>query len=70
MVKMEYVNSSNVEQIGYDPDARELHVYFLNGSRYVYENVDASVFENFQYAPSKGSFVNRVLKGYSYRKES
>ena len=29
MPEMHYVDSSNVESIGYDPDTRELHVQFL-----------------------------------------
>ena len=40
MPEMHYVDSSNVEAIGYDPATQELHVRFLkSGETYVYYNV-------------------------------
>jgi hypothetical protein len=70
MPDMIYVDSSNVEQIGYDANSRELHVYFVDGGRYVYENVSQEVFDRFVNAPSKGSFLNREIKamGFAFRK--
>lgn len=68
MPDMHFVDSTNVEAIGYDGAARELHVRFLSGTTYVYRDVDRWTFEELMSASSKGSFINRVLKqgGYSY----
>ena len=69
MVDMIYVDSSNIEAIGYDSDAQELHVQFLSGTTYVYYNVPENVYEEIMDAPSKGSYLNRVVKGvYEYAK--
>lgn len=62
MPEMIYVDSSNIEAIGYDAEAGELHVQFHGSGRYVYSNVPLEVFEQFQSAPSKGSFLNREIK--------
>ena len=64
MPEMHFVDSSNVESIGYDPDARELHVSFANtGRTYVYYDVDEWVFDEFMQADSKGSYLNNTIKG-------
>lgn len=62
MVEMNYVDSSNIEAIGHDNDAQELHVRFLSGATYVYHGVPKEVYENLMAAPSKGSFLNREIK--------
>lgn len=68
MVAMEYVQSSNVEAIGYDSESQELHVKFLTGAAvYVYQGVPPTVHEKFMAAPSKGSFLHREVKAvYPY----
>jgi len=69
MPEMVYVDSSNVEAVGYDDDAQELHVQFLSGGYYTYHDVPRSVFDDLLYAPSKGSFLNREVKGrFAYSK--
>lgn len=69
MVEMQYVDSSNVEAIGYDNKTQQLHVRFLSGTTYVYDKVPADIYEDLMAAPSKGSYVNRVIKGaYDYTK--
>lgn len=70
MIEMEYVNSSNVEQIGYDEDLSELHVKFLNGPTiYVYMGVPQQVYEDLLNAPSKGSFLHvNVYENYPFEK--
>jgi len=41
MPEMHFVDSSNVEAIGYDPDAQELHVRFVrSGETYIYYSVE------------------------------
>lgn len=69
MPDMTYVDSSNVEQIGYDADNMELHVIFKDGALYVYTNVPVQIYEELLGAPSKGSYLNREVKGvYDYDK--
>ena len=70
MVDLHWVDSSTIEQVGYDEDAMELHVVFTDGARYVYQQVPLQTFEQLLDAPSKGSFLNRELRGvYDYRRE-
>lgn len=70
MPDMIYVDSSNVEAIGYEDSAMELHVQFVGGSLYVYHDVPREVYEDLMVAPSKGSFLNRVIKGvYQFTKQ-
>ena len=71
MTDMQFVDSSNIEAIGYDPEARELHVRFLkSGDTYVYSDVDLAVFDELMQAESKGSYLNRRIKGnYQYRRQ-
>ena len=70
MPEMEYVDSSNVEAIGFDRDNQELHVRFLkSGDTYVYYNVEEWVFHEFLQADSKGIYLNANIKGsYEYSK--
>lgn len=71
MSEMEYVDSSNIESIGFDPEASILQVQFKGGSIYQYENVPAEVFEEFKAADSKGTYLSRNIKGiYAYTKIS
>jgi hypothetical protein len=61
--------SSNVLEIGYDEMNEEVWVCFDKSGLYIYSNVPAVVWHDFEAAPSKGSFVNQVLKpGYPYRR--
>jgi len=70
MPEMIYVDSSNIEAIGYDDDTQELHVQFLSGGYYIYHNVPRGVFDELIYASSKGSYLNREIKGvYQYTKQ-
>lgn len=69
MPDMMYVQSSNVDQIGYDDSTQELHVTFKNGGHYVYHNVPEHLFEGLKNAASVGSFLNREIKSsYSFDK--
>jgi len=64
-----YIDSSNIEAICYVEDARELQVRFLNGSTYSYADVPQEIYEELLNAPSKGSYLNRMIKGvYNYQK--
>ncbi len=69
MPEMIYVESSNVDQIGYDAGSEELHVTFKNGGHYVYLNVPEHLFIGLRDAVSVGSFLNREIKpSYSFEK--
>jgi KTSC domain len=59
----EYVISSNVRSIGYDPDSGTLEVEFLNSYVYQYYNVPTHVYEALMAASSKGQFFNSQIKG-------
>ena len=70
MPEMHFVDSSNVEAIGYDSDNQELHVRFLKyGATYVYYDVEEWVFQEFMQADSKGTYLNANIKTqYQYAK--
>jgi KTSC domain len=61
--------SSSIEEIGYDAEAEELFVRYMSGRLYAYLGVPAVVWDQLRAAPSTGTFVNRVIKGYPYRRE-
>ncbi|MGO9958215.1 MAG: KTSC domain-containing protein [Solirubrobacteraceae bacterium] len=59
---MEWVDSSNIEQIGYHEDERELWVRFKSGDTYVYSDVPPATHDDIMRADSKGSYLNREIK--------
>lgn len=66
---MEFVESSNIRAIGYDESSLELWVEFDDDSTYIYEGVPSILHGEMMEAPSKGSYLNRVIKGnYGFRK--
>lgn len=70
MPEMIYVDSSNIEAIGYDDDAQELHVRFLWGGYYIYQGVPRQIYDDIMLASSKGSFFNREVKNiYQFAKQ-
>ena len=70
MPEMVYVDSSNIEAVGYDDDTQELHVQFLLSGYYIYSDVPRQIFDDLITAPSKGSFLNREVKGiYQFSKQ-
>lgn len=70
MPEMIFVDSSNIESIGYDDDTQELHVQFLSRGCYIYSDVPREIFDDLMNAPSKGSFLNREIKGiYQFSKQ-
>jgi len=68
MPRMQEVESTSIEAIGYDRQTHELYVRFREtGRTYAYWDVEEDVFEGFLGAPSKGNYFNRQIKGaYSY----
>lgn len=70
MIEMIYVDSSNIEAIGYDIETSELHIQFTSGRYYIYHDVPSEIFNEMICAPSKGSFFNREVKGiYQFTKQ-
>lgn len=69
MPEMYYVDSSNVEAIGYDAENRELYVSFLKSGTYVYYGVEEWVFQEFMNAASKGGYHHENVKDkYEFQK--
>lgn len=67
---MIFIDSSNIEAIGYDVDTQELHIQFLSGGYYIYNNVPRAIYDDLMNASSKGSFLNREVKGiYQFTKQ-
>lgn len=63
MVRMLPVASSSIRAIGYDATAEELWVEYRSAAAsYVYFGVPARVFAELAAAPSKGRYVNLVVK--------
>lgn len=63
----EPVISSNIAEVGFDPDTSILEVLFSNGTLYQYNNVPSTVHSDLMAASSHGSFLNAHVKGrFSY----
>lgn len=59
--------SSNIASISFDAESSDLDVEFRSGRTYRYSNVDPAIWRGFQRAPSKGEYLNRVIKArYAY----
>lgn len=68
MIEKIYVDSSNIEAVGYDNE--QLHVWFTSGGYYIYSDVPRQIFDDLLNASSKGSFLNREVKGvYQFTKQ-
>jgi hypothetical protein len=68
-MEKEYVQSSNLEAVGYDEDTQTLRVWFLNGFVYDYSGVGQMEYEALRDAPSVGSYLHQNIKGqYPYEK--
>ena len=61
--------SSVVASIHYDPLTAMLRVIFVSGSVYEYKKVPEKVYQAMKAATSKGSFLNKHIKGaYPFQK--
>ena len=54
--------SSVIRRFTYDAARRELHVEFVTGRRYVYDEVPQAVADAFRAAFSKGVFFNARIR--------
>ena len=57
------VSSSNLAEVGYDPDTETLEIMFRSGFIYQYYNMPAFMYERFMQANSLGTFFNASIKG-------
>jgi len=58
----DFVSSSHVASVGYDPGSETLEVEFTDGSIYRYFNLPAWLYERLMAAPSKGQFLHFNIK--------
>ncbi|MBO6690010.1 MAG: KTSC domain-containing protein [Henriciella sp.] len=58
------VQSSNLLEIGYDPDTETLEVMFKNGGVYQYYNLPQHMYDQLMEAQSHGVFFNNEIKGH------
>jgi KTSC domain len=61
-IKMEPVTSSNITHVGYDKDAKLLHVQFKSGDKWEYSNVSHNAVADLVQAPSIGSHFAKHIK--------
>ena len=66
-MERQYVSSSNIASIGYDPESMILEVEFLSGSVYQYYDVPQSIYEGLMAADSHGSYLSAYIKKGGYR---
>jgi hypothetical protein len=63
--------SSVVARMHYDAETAKLKVVFVSGLVYEYKDVPEEVFREFKTSGSKGTYLNKYIKGhYAYRKVS
>lgn len=63
----DYVASSNLRAVGYDPASETLEVEFTSGAVYQYYGVPSHIYEQLMREPSKGQFLNTYVKNmYAY----
>jgi len=70
MLAMKQVFSSNIQEIGYDPDEQMLAVKFNTGALYYYFGVPEDVARSVMTAPSVGTSLTAEIKGiYQYQRQ-
>lgn len=68
-IKMIKVDSSNVDEVGYDEAEQVLYVRFLTGALYIYKGVSVYEFEGLCSASSVGSYLHRNIRNnYPYER--
>jgi len=59
---MQPVESSNIQEVGYDPETLTLRVRFKSGSTYDYPNVPPETHQEFMRADSPGRHHAQFIK--------
>jgi hypothetical protein len=66
-MEMQFVDSSNIERIGYDSQLSTLRIEFKSNRTYDYFNVPESVFNEFRQASSVGRYhATNIKNAYPY----
>lgn len=63
MMERQPIESSNLQDAGFDADSGVLEVTFKNGKRWRYFGITGSTFAEFMEADSQGSFFARNIRG-------
>ena len=68
-MKIQQVNSSDINSVGYDAEDHILAIEFHSGGFYQYSNVPDSVYRGLTQVSSKGSYFHQFIKNqYSFRR--
>ena len=62
-IQMNPVKSSNIAEIGHDPETSTMHVTFSNGTTYAYDGVSADDHAAFAGSDSPGSHFAKNIRG-------
>lgn len=63
------IESSNLNQVIYDTETKQLIAEFKKGGKYSYSDVPWEVFTKLRMSPSQGSFFSKeISKTYKYTK--
>jgi hypothetical protein len=65
---LERVASTCITFVDYNWDRETLRLQYSTGAWYVYHGVPSYVYLGLMQAPSKGRYVNSVVKGYPFSK--
>ena len=57
------VESSNLSEIGYDPETLTLEIQFKKGSVYQYYDVPVEVYDEFMESKSLGKSFSELIRG-------
>lgn len=67
MIERQAVDSSNIDEVGYDSESSVLEILFKNGSVYQYYDVPEATFHELLSAGSVGQYFHRQIRGiYRY----
>ena len=58
------VYSSNVQEVGYDPDTKELYITWTRGKQSIYSGVPEELAVDLSNAPSVGTMLNQEVKPF------
>ena len=58
------VYSSNVQEVGYDPDTKELYITWTRGKQSIYAGVPEELAVDLSNAPSVGTMLNQEVKPF------
>lgn len=58
------IDSTSIEEVGYDEDSQTLEIEFKNGSVYQYFDVPKKIHEDLMSAGSAGAYLAKSVKGH------